>query len=88
MTDSHRENLSVQSTPKITKAEKSEKIKDPRKVEAGKRLAATSREKTAVEVVTVSTEKPEDCCTSIEKKYIIGGVGVAAAVGSLLCIQT
>ena len=36
--------LPVQSSPKITKVEKSEKIQDPRRVEAGKRLAAISRE--------------------------------------------
>ena len=71
--------------PKITKAEKSEKIKDPKKVEAGKRLAAISRkvrERTIVDVNAVSAET-EDCSTSINYKYIVGGVGVVAAVGSL-----
>ena len=78
----------MSDTPKITKAEKSEKIKDPRKVEAGNRFAAISREakerkareRTAAEKTETNTE---DCCTSIEYKYIIGGVGVVAAVGGL-----
>ena len=36
--------LPDQSSSKITKVEKSEKIKDPRRVEAGKRLPAISRD--------------------------------------------
>ena len=70
MSDSH----SVQSTPKITKAEKNEKIKDPRKVEAGKKLAAISREakeRKARERTVVEKIETEDCCTNIEYKYII-----------------
>ena len=30
-----------------------------------------------------ATAKTDDCCTSIEYKYIIGGVGVVVAVGGL-----
>ena len=79
----------MSDSPKITKTEKSEKIKDPRKVEAGKRLAAISREakerKAREKVVTAKTAKPDtqDSSTSIDYKYIIGGVGVVAAVGGL-----
>ena len=76
----------VQSSPKITKAEKSEKIKDPKKVEAGKRLAAISRkakERKAKERTVVEKVETEDCCTSIDYKYSIRGVGVVAAVGGL-----
>ena len=78
--------MSDSSTPKITKAEKSEKIKDPKKVEAGKRLAAISREpkeRKARERTVVEKVETEDCCTSIDYKYFIGGVVFVAAVGSL-----
>ena len=63
--------------------QRSEKIKDPKKVEAGKRLAAISREARERTVVEPETAKTEGCHNSIEYKYNIGGVGVVAAVGGL-----
>ena len=65
----------MNDSPKITKAEKSEKIKDPKKIEAGRRLAVISRK--AIERTVMEKVETEDCCNSI------GGVGVVAAVGGL-----
>ena len=89
MSDSHAtkgSKLPVQSSPKITKVEKSEKIKDPRKVEAGKRLAVISREakkrKARKRSAVVKSEQRE-ISDYIDYRYFIGGVGVVAAVGGL-----
>ena len=69
------------------KDEKSEKIKDPRKVEAGKRLAAISREakerKARASEPSSANSETKECCISTEYKYIIGGVRLVAAVGGL-----
>lgn len=74
MTDSN------EGTPIITSTEKT-KIKDPKRVEAGKRLAAISKaakERKMREKVV--SEKEDD---GISYGYIIGTIGVVIAAGSL-----
>ena len=80
-----------QGTPKITSTEKSEKIKDPRRVEAGKRLAAISREAKEIKATERSMrEAMKNKQIEIIKltdyiglKYFIAGVTVVSAVGGL-----
>ena len=71
---------------KITSVEKNEKVKDPRRVEAGKRLAAISRqakERKAKEREAESSSDLKDSPPQSEPwdlRMMIGAVGTAAAV--------
>ena len=71
--------MSVKEENKITSTEKSVKIKDPRRVELGKRLARISKEakaRKAKERESAKNQKME----MIDFKYIVGGVAVLAGI--------
>ena len=69
---------------------KAAKVKDPRKVELGKRLAKISREakerkarqRSEAETEAVNQREITDY---IDFKYFIGGVGLVVALGGLYC---
>lgn len=69
---------------KITSVEKNEKVKDPRKVEAGKRLAAISKQAKERKAKEREAESSSDFKDSNNEPWdlrmIIGAVGTAAAV--------
>ena len=73
---------------KVTAVEKSEKAKDPRKVELGKRLAKISREakerKARQQLERAGSENAnEETTRYIDFGYLVGGVGLVTAIGSL-----
>ena len=72
---------------KVTAVEKSDKVKDPRKVELGKRLGKISREakerKARQQLEREHNEKAEGINWNIDFGYVVGGAGLVTAVGSL-----
>ena len=71
-----------QST-KIT-VEKTAKVKDPRKVELGKRLAKERKARQRSKVESSKVEKEQREITDyIDFRYFIGGVGLVATLGGL-----
>ena len=82
---------------KVTAVEKSIKLKDPRKVELGKRLAKISREakerKARQRSEVENKQSPEENCARvrfakeitdyIDFRYFIGGVTLVATLGGL-----
>ena len=79
------------SADKVTTVEKTVKVKDPRKVELGKRLAKISREAKERKAKQHEDSKIEKEVKSEEKeitdyidfRYFIGGVTLVAALGGL-----
>ena len=69
---------------KITTVEKTIKVKDPRRVEAGKRLAKISKE-AKERKASLREEKKEGkaILDYIDFRYVVGGVTLLAAVGGL-----
>ena len=75
---------------KVTAVEKSEKAKDPRKVELGKRLAKISREAKEREARQRSKSEnkqsyrlEKEITDLIDFRYLIGGVTIVTALGGL-----
>ena len=82
---------------KVTAVEKSEKTKDPRKVELGKKLAKISKEakerkarqrKAQCEAVERELDRDEHSFTKeindyVDFRFIVGGVTIVAALGGL-----
>ena len=74
-------------TNKVTAVEKSEKAKDPKKVELGKRLAKISKEakerKARQREQLERSEENEEINNYIDFRYFVGGVTIVAALGGL-----
>ena len=69
---------------KITTVEKTIKVKDPRRVEAGKRLARISREaKERKKRLREENKEGKEILDYIDFRYVVGGVTLIAAVGGL-----
>ena len=84
---------SKQSTPeKVTAVEKSEKTKDPRKVELGKKLAKISKEakerKARMRNESARESEQEQSLAEeineyVDFRYIVGGITIISALGGL-----
>ena len=80
---------------KVTAVEKSEKAKDPRKVELGKRLAKISREAKERKARQREAEREREKSEAkdidriagfsdyVDFRYVVGGVTIVAALGGL-----
>ena len=80
---SNKENKSPSET-KITTVEKTAKVKDPRKVELGKRLARISKEaKERKARLGEAAKVKNEILNYIDFRYVVGGVMLIAAVGGL-----
>ena len=71
--------MSGEEENKITSTEKSVKIKDPRKVELGKRLAKISKEAKARKKLERESAKDQKM-EMIDFKYIVGGVAILGGI--------
>ena len=63
---------------KITSIEKSVKVKDPRKVELGKRLSKISKEAKARK--KLERESAKSKIEMIDFKYVVGGVAILGGI--------
>ena len=71
--------MSGEEENKITSTEKSVKIKDPKRVELGKRLAKISKEAKARKKLERESAKNQKI-EMIDFKYVVGGVAVLAGI--------
>ena len=70
---------------KITTVEKTTKVKDPRKVELGKRLAKISKEAKLCKKqrLQMEEERNKEIFNYIDFKYIVGGVTILGGIFGL-----
>ena len=93
MSDKENKTIATEEN-KITTVEKSVKVKDPKRVEMGKRLAKISKEakerkarqhfeQEEKEKLSLQQKESKEITDYIDFRYFVGGVTLAAALGGL-----